>query len=140
MLPARNIVLDSFNKREAFHPSKSYIFFDKTCPWKSHLYDIEKENDCFGSIAFAFYRDGRGLYRIQAVSVSSSSFDNRVSIHKDFRGLRGEELNKAAEINDGEFIHMAGFIGGCWSLESCLKIADISMTQHQAEQEAKKQA
>lgn len=56
-----------------------------------------------------------------------NSFANRVSIHKDYRGLRGEELSKAAGITDGEFVHAAGFIGGAWSLESVIKMAEESL-------------
>ena len=99
--------------------------------------NIEKENDIYGSTKFVFFKDGRGMYRIQAVSVGNS-FENRVSIHKDYRGLRGEELSKAAGITDGEFIHAAGFIGGAWSIESCLKMAEASLKQHDVEQEEKR--
>jgi len=28
-------------------------------------------------------------------------------------------------------VHAAGFIGGAWSLESCIKIAEDSLLQHQ---------
>ena len=41
--------------------------------------------------------------------------------------MRGNELNQAANIKDGEFVHAAGFIGGCWSLASCVQIADDSI-------------
>lgn len=65
------------------------------------------------------------MYRIQ--TVSESGFSNRVSILKKYQGLRGHELNKAAGIPDGEFVHAAGFIGGAWSLESCIQLADHSL-------------
>ena len=126
LIPARRVVLEAFNNREKFHPSKEFIWFEKTCPWKEHLNNIEKDNDIYGSTKFVFFKDGRGMYRIQAVSVGNS-FENRVSIHKDYRGLRGDELSKAAGITDGEFVHAAGFIGGAWSIESCLKMAEASL-------------
>lgn len=62
------------------------------------------------------------------------TFANRVSIHKDYRGLRGEELSKAAGIPDGEFVHAAGFIGGAWNLSSVIKMAEASLAQHEIEQ------
>jgi len=77
---------------------------------------------------------GEGNFRIQAVS--ESGFTNRVSIHKDFRGLRNDDLNSAAGITDGVFIHAAGFIGAATSLESCVKMADASIKQWEEEKKA----
>lgn len=71
--------------------------------------------------------------------LSDSGFDNRCGIHKDYRGLRGEEFCKAAGITDGEFVHAAGFIGGAWSLESCIKIAEASVAQQEVEMKAKEE-
>ena len=85
-------------------------------------------------IKFAFFKDGRGMYRIQAVSVSSKSFENRVSICKAFRGLRGDALNEAAGLKDCEFVHAAGFIGGAWSIESAVKMAEASMKEYKDEE------
>lgn len=138
MMPARALVQEAWDKRETFHPSKEFLFFHTTCPWKEHLYAIEKENELEGHIKFSFFQDGRGMYRIQAVSKSSSSFENRVSICAAYRGLRGEELNKNAKVTDAEFVHAAGFIGGCWSLESCIKMAEASMKEHSDAQELPK--
>jgi uncharacterized UPF0160 family protein len=39
-----------------------------------------------------------------------------------FCGLRDEELNEAAGISDGIFVHANGFLGGAGSLESCYKL------------------
>ena len=86
-----------------------------------------------GQTKFVFFKDNRKMFRLQGVPLpqgtESGGFNNRCFIHKDFRGLRGEELNYAAGINDGEFVHMGGFMGGAWSLESCLKIAEASLAQ-----------
>ena len=51
----------------------------------------------------------------------------RLGIKKAYRGLRGDDLSKAAGVPDGEFVHAAGFIGGAWSLESAIKIATQSL-------------
>lgn len=61
--------------------------------------------------------------------MTETGFTNRVSIHEDYRGLRNEDLNKAAGITDGVFVHAAGFIGAATSLESCVKMADASIKQ-----------
>lgn len=126
MIPARRVVQEAFDKREEFHPSGQFIWFETTCPWKEHIYNIEIENDVVNQAKFVFYKDGRGMHRLQAVSVPGT-FSNRVSIHKDYRGLRGEELSKVADIPDGEFVHAAGFVGGAWKLSSVLKMAEASL-------------
>ena len=141
MQPARAIVKEMFEKREQFHPSKQFVHMEKMCPWKAHLFALEDENNCWGETKFVFYKDERKMYRIQAVPFAEMGFDNRCSIHKDYRGLRQDELNKAAGITDGEFVHAAGFIGGAWSMKSCLKMAEASLKQHEiekAEKEAEK--
>ena len=63
------------------------------------------------------------MIRIQTVPGTSGSFSLRLGIKQSYRGLRGEELSKAAGVTDAEFVHAAGFIGGAWSLESAIKIA-----------------
>lgn len=62
--------------------------------------------------------------------MNSSSFDNRISIYSKLCGLRGKELSEAASVPDAEFVHAAGFVGGAWSMESCLKIAEDSLIHH----------
>jgi uncharacterized UPF0160 family protein len=62
------------------------------CPWKEHTFDIEKEQDKEGLIKFVIFKEARGLWRINTVPPQSHSFDQRVSLLKEWRGLRGEEL------------------------------------------------
>jgi len=50
--------------------------------------------------------------------------------------LRNADLNQAAGITDGVFIHAAGFIGAATSLESCVKMADASIKQWEEEKKA----
>ena len=52
---------------------------------------------------------------------------------KRFCGLRGEELNKIVGSTDAEFVHAAGFFGGAWSRETCIKMAEISLKEHNDE-------
>ena len=59
-------------------------------------------------------------YRIQGVNkVGSFALNHELK----YKGLRNEELNAAAGIDDGIFVHATGFIGGTDSLESCYKLA-----------------
>ena len=55
------------------------------------MLSLEEESKKEGSLKFAFFKDGRGMFRIQALP-GKAEFSNRVSLHKDWRGLRGEEL------------------------------------------------
>lgn len=121
---------EAWDNKDSFHPSGQFLWFEKSCPWKEHLYKIERDLDLKEQIKFAFMKDGRGMFRIQAVSKSSSSFENRVSICAAYRGLRGEELCAASGLKDCEFVHAAGFVGGAWSLESVVKMAEQSMEEY----------
>lgn len=67
------------------------------------------------------------MYRIQAVPLKVGEFGDRVSLHEKFRGLRGEDLSKAVGVSDAEFCHATGFIGGAWSMESVIKMAEMSI-------------
>ena len=68
--------------------------------------------------------------------IKGKAFASRVLLLPQWRGLRGEELNKATGMSDCEFIHHGGFIGGAWSLETCIKLAEQSMEVYR-EEEAK---
>ena len=71
------------------------------------------------------------MWRVIAIPAKRvGGFDNRVSICKSYRGLRGEELEKATGCIDAEFCHTAGFIGGAWSRESAIKMAEASVKEH----------
>nr|AAW26337.1 SJCHGC01215 protein [Schistosoma japonicum] len=41
--PARHIVAQAMSCREDVDPSKMIIVLDRSCPWKSHLFDLERE-------------------------------------------------------------------------------------------------
>lgn len=60
-------------------------------------------------------------YRIQGVNKIGSF---ALNYELKYKGLRGEELNTAAGITDGVFVHINGFLGGADSLESCYKLAN----------------
>jgi len=48
-----------------------------SCPWKDHLLDLEEELKIEPTIKFVLYTDTSGMWRIQCVPTSRSSFDNR---------------------------------------------------------------
>jgi uncharacterized UPF0160 family protein len=81
-------------------------------------------------LKFALYKDERNMFRIQAISLTPSSFENRVSLCKDWRGIRDQELADKSGIESIAFVHHSGFIGGAWKLEDAIKMAELSLKEH----------
>lgn len=122
-LPARDLVDKAFSQRFETHPSGEIIILDQFCPWKEHLYAIEKENNAQGSIKFVLFSDSSGKWRISTVSVTSSSFEFRFGLPEAWRGVRDEELSKLTGVPGCIFVHAAGFIGGCETKEGVFELA-----------------
>lgn len=128
--PARKQVEEAWAGRETFYPSGEFMYIENSCPWKDHLYNLEIENGKEGIIKFVFYKDGRGMYRVQTVAPKCSGYDMRVPLCKAWRGLRAEELKVVAgELQDIEFVHHSGFIGGTYNLQTALKMAELSIAE-----------
>jgi len=79
-------------------------------------------------IMFFTFPGADGNYRIQAVN-KRGSFD--IVCELAFKGLRNHQLNDAAGITDGIFVHPSGFIGAAESLASCRKLGIISQNWNQ---------
>lgn len=62
------------------------------------------------------------------MAVAPDRFENRKALPEQWRGLRDEELSKAAEIPGCVFVHMSGFIGGNLSYEGALSMARTALT------------
>ena len=62
-------------------------------------------------------------WRVQAVSVSPASFQNRRSLPAAWRGLRDAELSAVAGIPGLVFVHASGFIGGANTQEAAIEMA-----------------
>lgn len=65
---------------------------------------------------YVVYGDDSGSWRVQAVPVSSESFDSRKALPEAWRGLRDDTLSAASGIEGCVFVHASGFIGGTLSL------------------------
>lgn len=126
-LPARAVVESAFKQRYDVHPSGEIIVLDSFCPWKEHLYAIEKEHDARGDIKFVLFADSSSKWRVSTVSVTSTSFEFRLGLPLQWRGLRDEALSEASGIDGCIFIHAAGFIGGCNTKEGVLQLAIKSL-------------
>ena len=132
-LPARKILENAVKNRFLIHESGNVIKLDRSCPWKSHIIDLEIEGFDgvnVGDIKFVLYPDEHFNWRIQCMTVDEHSFKNRLSIgHSNFHGLRGENLSSLWNIPGCIFIHASGFIGGNRTYDGALQMAHKSLNQ-----------
>ncbi len=110
-------------------PSGSILVLDYPFPWREHLFDIEKEQkEILGdTIKYVLYPDSNKTWRIQAVPLNNKSFDNRLSLPKQWQGLRDDELSTKSGIPGCIFIHASGFIGGNATYDGALTMARRSL-------------
>ena len=128
-LPARTHVKQALEALAATDSSEQIMKLDVVCPWKEHLYQLEEEMKIAKPILFCIYKDDReNKWRVQAVSVTASAFENRRSMPKAWRGVRDEALSGIAGIQGCVFCHAGGFIGGNDSYEGALEMARKSLT------------
>ena len=120
-LPARAVIKEAFASREKNHSSGQLMVLPRAgIPWKEHLYNIEEaesleEDKKMLYVLYPEREEPGSKWRIQAVSKSFSSFENRKGLPEPWRGVRDAELDKVLgpEIEDGAvFVHASGFIGG----------------------------
>jgi len=127
--PARALVKSALEGAAAVDPSRRIIVFTQSCPWSSHLFELEAEmaaagdSAVLGAALYVLYGDTSGAWRIQAVPVQEDSFTSRRKLPEAWRGTRGEELDKATGIDGGVFVHAGGFIGGHKTFEGALAMA-----------------
>lgn len=125
-LPGRTIVEESLKDAANVDPSGKIVLLKRFCPWKDHIYALE---DALGveKVIYVLYIDSNKCWKIQVVGIPGVMFGMRLPLPEQWRGKRGEELAKISGIDDVEFVHATGFIGGAKSYESVLRMARISL-------------
>lgn len=126
-LPARKHVEEAITQRYRTHESGQIIALDRSLPWKTHVLDIEQEQKIAVPIKYVLYPDEQSNWRIQAVPITPSSFENRKPLPSPYRGLRDDELSKAWGIPECIFVHSSGFIGANKTFEGALEMAKSSL-------------
>lgn len=127
-LPARAFVEKAVLKRLDLDSSGEIILLESGgMPWKSHLYELEKEYKVDPLVKYVLYVDQAGMWRVQAVTVEGQSFENRLSLPEEWRGVRDEDLARLSGIEGCTFCHASGFIGGNKTLEGALKMAQVAL-------------
>jgi len=123
-MPARDIVINSIKKRHEVDESGSIVVLDTYCPWKEHLFIIEKELGIDKKeLLYVVYTDSNKSARVQAIPINPNSFISRNPLPEEWRGLRDEKLSEATGIQDCVFVHNTGFIGGNKTLEGAIEMA-----------------
>ncbi|TST85772.1 Olfactomedin-like protein 3A [Bagarius yarrelli] len=82
------------------------------CPWKEHLFLLEKEYKVDTPIKFVLYPDQNEQWRVQCVPTGLNTFQNRLSLLEEWRGIRDNALSQISGIPECVFVHASGFIGG----------------------------
>jgi len=127
-LPARPLVREALAKRADVHSSGQIICLSSGgMPWKDHLYALEREIGMANLVKFVLFTDQSGMWRVQAVTVEGTLFENRISLLEPWRGLRDAALSDCAGIPECMFVHATGFIGGNKTYEGALAMAVRSL-------------
>jgi len=126
-LPCRDIVLEAVNNSVKKTGSNEILCLAQFCPWKSHLFEIEKDLEIGGLAKFTIFQDQSKSWRVQCVSVTENSFQNRISLPEPWRGKRDNDLSHESGIPGCIFVHASGFIGGNATFEGALKMAQAAL-------------
>ncbi|CAL1404446.1 unnamed protein product [Linum trigynum] len=127
-LPARSIVEECLASRYQVDASGEIMVMNRSCHWKLHIFDLEKELGMFPPIKYVLYKDDRTEnWRIQAVAVSPDDFRSRKPLPVNWRGLENDKLSDVVGIAGCAFVHASGFTGGNRSYEGALEMARASL-------------
>ncbi|XP_972332.2 MYG1 protein [Tribolium castaneum] len=133
--PARQIVRNAIENRKKIHESGEIIVLEERCPWKEHLLALEEEMGIQDQLKFVIFHDKSSSWRVQGIPIQPDSFICRVFLHKDWRGVRDDQLSDIAGIEGCVFCHATGFIGGNKTKEGVLQMAIKSLKAAPADRE-----
>ena len=122
-LKARQHVISALDDAANTHPSGEILKLPCYCPWKEHLFELESERGTDPLPKYMLYEDDKGAWRIQAIPLTPSAFENRKPLPATWRGVRDAALDEVTGIEGGIFVHAAGFIGGNKTFEGALAMA-----------------
>tara|TARA_X000000950_G_C13830218_1_gene625804 strand:+ start:215 stop:1330 length:1116 start_codon:yes stop_codon:yes gene_type:complete len=120
MEKARPIVEKAFANRFNNYWTGEIIILDRFCPFYDELERLEAIHNCM--VKYVLFGDSK-KWKIRAVPISDGSFENRLTLPESWRGLRKDDLEKICGIENSEFVHANGFIGGANTKEAALQMA-----------------
>ena len=92
-------------------------------PWHDWFFD--SQNKKASDIWFVVYPSRRGGYNFQGIPTKPGEGDQRKAIPSNWRGVPKEQLRKITGVNDANFVHIAGYLGGAESFEGAMKMAKM---------------
>ncbi|XP_053969695.1 MYG1 protein isoform X1 [Anastrepha ludens] len=119
----REYVRKALEQATSVYETGEILVLERFCPWKVHLFDLEKEYNVEGIPKLVLFSENEHSWRVAGVPISPASFLGRKFLPLPWRGLRDEELSKVADIPDLIFVHSTGFIGGAKTKEAALQMA-----------------
>ncbi|XP_069133181.1 MYG1 exonuclease-like [Argopecten irradians] len=129
-IPARELVEQAIKERTEVDQSGEIVVLKSGgCPWKDHLLSIEEELALSPKLKYVLYTDNSQKWRIQCVPLKIGSFENRLSLPEQWRGVRGAELSEKSGIPGCIFVHAGGFIGGNETYDGVLEMARRGLQQ-----------
>lgn len=120
VIKARVIVDEAFQNRK----TNEIMVLKTGCPWLKQLLKIDINNEILFVIS---PNDNNAEYKIQTVKKTADTFEARKDLLESIRGKSSEEINSIIKIDDAIFCHKAGFIASAKSLESAMKIGELSI-------------
>ncbi|KAH8853618.1 UPF0160 protein MYG1 isoform 2 [Schistosoma japonicum] len=150
--PARHIVAQAMSCREDVDPSKMIIVLDRSCPWKSHLFDLERE-ERMETVVYpeplhrASYRPvpkfppqilfvvlpSDGNWVVQAVP--KEKFEIRLPFPIDWRSLRDDQSCAITGIPGCIFVHNSGHLGSNKTRDGAIEMARSVINDSKLQQE-----
>ena len=76
---------------------------------------------------YTLFEDDKGNWRVQAIPLTPTSFDNRRPLPAAWRGIRDEALDELSGVKGCIFVHAAGFIGGNKTYDGALAMASKAL-------------
>eukprot|EP01114_Cavostelium_apophysatum_P002470 TRINITY_DN12204_c0_g1_i1.p1 TRINITY_DN12204_c0_g1~~TRINITY_DN12204_c0_g1_i1.p1 ORF type:complete len:266 (-),score=41.86 TRINITY_DN12204_c0_g1_i1:96-893(-) len=126
-IPARKVVEDAIAMRFSVDSSGQILCLAQLCPWRDHLFTLEKELDLQPPIQFACYAGGSRMWRVQGVPLKPGGFQLRCGLRQEWRGLSDENLVKECGVEGAVFVHHNGWIGGNRTQSGAVEMARRSL-------------
>lgn len=73
-LPGRQLVKKSIEKRFDVYKTGEIMELEARCPWKEHLFSLEKELGIKDEIKYVIFQDIKGQWRVQGVPTEPNGF------------------------------------------------------------------
>lgn len=129
-----------FYIRYQVHESGEIIELTTTgLPWKEHIFQVEQELSIPEQIKYVISQDVNTNWKVGCVPLKPSSFDNRLTLPFEWRGLEYDDLSSIVGIPDCVFTHPNGFVGGHRTKAGAIEMASRSLLLNAGDKQKQKQ-